>query len=171
MRMEVYIASPLGFSEAGRAFYHETLLPMLKGAGYAVLDPWALTDPALIADIRAMPCGMPRIAAYRALNQRIGKTNTDAIDRCDAMLAVLDGVDIDSGTAAEVGYAYAKGKPIVGYRGDFRLSSDNEAAAVNLQVEYFIIASGGEIVTEWPAIARAMKALHPVSLQTVQRVP
>ena len=39
------------------------------------------------------------------------------------------------------------GKPILGYRGDLRLAADNEGASVNLQVEYFIRQSGGDIVT------------------------
>jgi hypothetical protein len=60
---------------------------------------------------------------------------------------VLDGVDVDSGTAAEIGSGFAKGKKIIGYRGDFSLSADNEGSIVNLQVEYFIEASGGAIVT------------------------
>ena len=62
---------------------------------------------------------------------------------------MLDGVDVDSGTAAEIGYAFARGKLIVGYRGDFRLSADNEGGTVNLQVEYFIRESGGTIVTRY----------------------
>jgi nucleoside 2-deoxyribosyltransferase len=62
------------------------------------------------------------------------------------VFAVLDGTDVDSGTAAEIGYAFAKGKPILGYRGDFRLSADNDGSIVNLQVEYFIRASGGTII-------------------------
>jgi len=37
-----------------------------------------------------------------------------------------------------IGFAFAKGKPIIGYRGDLRLSGDNDGAIVNLQVEYFI---------------------------------
>ncbi len=64
-------------------------------------------------------------------------------------MAVLDGADVDSGTAAEIGYAFARGKRIVGYRGDFRLSADNEGSIVNLQVEYFIRASGGAIVEHY----------------------
>ena len=71
------------------------------------------------------------------------------------MLAVLDGVDVDSGTASEVGYAFARGKRIVGYRGDFRPAAENEGCTVNLQVEYFIRASGGTIVTKIDAIADA----------------
>jgi nucleoside 2-deoxyribosyltransferase len=64
------------------------------------------------------------------------------------VFVVLDGVDVDSGSAAEVGYAFAKGKPILGYRGDFRLSADNEGSTVNLQVEYFIRQSGGDMISQ-----------------------
>ena len=77
----------------------------------------------------------------------MGKRNAEAIRSSDGMIAVLDGVDIDSGTASEIGYAYGLGKLIAGYRGDFRLSADNEGSTVNLQVEYFIRSSGGKIVT------------------------
>ena len=70
---------------------------------------------------------------------------------------------MDSGTAAEIGYAFARGKPIIGYRGDLRLSSDNVALTVNLQVEFFITESGGEILlsaSPIPAtLARVVKAL------------
>jgi uncharacterized damage-inducible protein DinB len=72
---------------------------------------------------------------------------------------VLDGVDVDSGTAAEIGYAFARGKPIVGYRGDLRLAADDEALTVNLQVEYFIRASGGDIVATLGEIPGALAAL------------
>jgi nucleoside 2-deoxyribosyltransferase len=71
---------------------------------------------------------------------------------------VLDGTDVDSGTASEIGYAYARGKLIVGYRGDFRLSSDNEGGIVNLQVEHFIRASGGTIVSKASEIAEAFSS-------------
>ena len=72
------------------------------------------------------------------------------------VLANLDGQDVDSGTAAEIGYAFAKGKPIIGYRGDLRLSSDNVGLTVNLQVEFFIRESGGEIVTSASTIPAAL---------------
>jgi len=72
------------------------------------------------------------------------------------MVAVLDGPDVDSGTAAEIDYACARGKPIIGYRGDFRLSADNIGSTVNLQVEYFIAASGGRIVKSTATINEAL---------------
>lgn len=68
--------------------------------------------------------------------------------------------------AAEIGYAYAVGKRVVGYRGDFRLAADNIGSTVNLQVAYFIVASGGTIVTKSPDIlcVLAFEALEASSL-------
>jgi nucleoside 2-deoxyribosyltransferase len=153
----IYVASPLGFSEAGRHFLDAVLLPLLRRLGFEVLDPWALTDPGRIAAVQALPEGPSRREAWRALNLEMAETNRAAIDRAQAMLAVLDGVDVDSGTAAEIGYAFARGTRIVGYRGDFRLSADNEGAAVNLQVEYFIRASGGTIVARVADLEPALR--------------
>jgi nucleoside 2-deoxyribosyltransferase len=104
-----------------------------------------------------MPDGPERREAWRRLNVKIAGRNAAALDECDAVVAILDGVDVDSGTAAEIGYAFAKGKPILGYRGDFRLSADNEGATVNLQVEYFIRQSGGDIVKSLAELPRALE--------------
>jgi nucleoside 2-deoxyribosyltransferase len=158
-RARVYLASPLGFSEAGRHFYAGVLLPLVRDLGCEVLDPWALTEPARIEAVRAMPEGRERREAWQRLDREIGQNNRAAIDRCHAMVAVLDGSDVDSGTAAEIGYAFAAGKLIVGYRGDFRLSADNEGGLVNLQVEFFIRESGGTIVTRYEELAPALRAL------------
>ena len=53
----------------------------------------------------------------------------EAIDRCDAVVAILDGPDSDSGTCVEIGYARALGKPIIGIRTDFR---DGEVHGINV---------------------------------------
>jgi nucleoside 2-deoxyribosyltransferase len=156
-RHRVYVASPLGFSEAGRDFYRRRLVPHLRRLGYRVLDPWSLTSPRRIAAVTAMRYGSAKRAAWARLNREIGATNRRALAQADGVLAVLDGTDVDSGTAAEIGYAVALGKPVVGYRGDFRLSADNEGALVNLQVEYFIRVSGGTIVTRTGALAAALR--------------
>jgi nucleoside 2-deoxyribosyltransferase len=153
------MASPLGFSQAGRHFYAGVLVPFVRGLGYEVLDPWALADAGRIAAVQAMPYGTARREAWRALDREIGATNRAAIDAAHGVVAVLDGVDVDSGTAAEIGYAFARGKLIVGYRGDFRLSADNEGSTVNLQVEYFIRESGGTIVERYEDLAPALASL------------
>lgn len=46
------------------------------------------------------------------------------MDRSDVLAACLDGCDSDSGTAFELGYAYAKKLPIVGVRTDFRRNQE-----------------------------------------------
>ena len=132
---------------------------MLEGMGHAVLDPWLLIDPKEFDRVRQMPYGIERRDAWRMLNARAADTNRRAIDDCQAVFAVLDGVDVDSGTSAEIGYAFARGKKILGYRGDFRLSADNEGATVNLQVEYFIRESGGDIVFSLSEVREALKKL------------
>ena len=48
----------------------------------------------------------------------------EEIAAADALVAVLDGADADSGTAFEVGYAYARGVPVVGLRTDYRAGQD-----------------------------------------------
>ena len=144
---KIYLASPLGFSEAGRKFYYEQLIPLLVKKGLKVVDPWLLTPESEIKRIIQMEYGPEKKAAWKEMNIRMAETNRSAIDSAEGMLAVLDGVDVDSGTASEIGYAFGIGKVIIGYRGDFRLSADNEGSRVNLQVEYFITKSGGDIAT------------------------
>jgi nucleoside 2-deoxyribosyltransferase len=152
--MKVYTAGPLGFSEAGR-IVHERIVKTLQDRGCTILDPWTY-NPNEIRQVLDMPYGSQRKAAWERLNPLIGKANQSLIDESDLIFAVLDGVDVDSGTAAEIGYGFAKGKKIVGYRGDLRLSSDNEGAIVNLQVEYFIRASGGTIFFSLADLADAL---------------
>lgn len=50
--------------------------------------------------------------------------NLALLDRCDAVAANLNpfrGQEPDSGTAFELGYAYARGKRLYGYLSDFRI--------------------------------------------------
>ena len=54
-RVRVYMASPLGFSEAGRHFYHSVLIPFVSSLGYEAVDPWVLTDPEKMETVRRMP--------------------------------------------------------------------------------------------------------------------
>jgi nucleoside 2-deoxyribosyltransferase len=160
VKVRIYLAGPLGFSEAGRHFYNGVLVPFVQDLGYEVLDPWAMTDPQTIQAVQAMPYGPAKREAWRKLNLEMGATNRAAIDDAQAVVAVLDGPDVDSGTAAEIGYAFARGKLIVGYRGDFRLSADNEGSVVNLQVEFFIRQSGGGIVDHYRDLEPSLRSLR-----------
>ncbi len=128
----VYVASPLGFSVPTRLFYETELLAALAAAGFAVLDPWQLSPGS---DVHEPVDPMA-----------IGEKNARMIEKAHAVLAVLDGTDVDSGTAAEIGYAAALGRSVVGYRTDIRQTGE-AGAVVNLQVEYFIRVSGGRITS------------------------
>jgi len=157
MRKQIaYLAGPLGFSEVGKKFCDETLKPAIAKIGIKILDPWELTSTELINSAQNLPYGQERKDKWSSVNYVIGKNNAEAIKKCDLIIAVLDGPDVDSGTAAEIGYGSALGKPTIGYRGDYRLSKENDGGTVNLQVEYFIHQNGGEIVTSLSSLEVAL---------------
>lgn len=154
----VYVASPFGFSEPGRHYLAEVLHPRLIGAGWSVLDPWE--DPTgLVAETMALPPGPARREALVRMSRAIGERNRSLLAEAAVVLAVLDGSDVESGTAAEVGWAAAQRIPVVGWRSDFRLA-EHEAAPVNLQVEDFVLASGGRMVATLDEAVTALDALR-----------
>lgn len=158
MAPKVYVAGPLGFTKAGASYYSGVLLPRVRAAGLEPLDPWDL--PREIRDVFELPRdSAERRARLGETNRAVGRRNAEMIHVCDGVLAVLDGDDVDSGTAAEIGYAAALRKPIVGLRDDLRVTGDNEATLVNLQVEWFIIESGGSLETDLDAAIAALARL------------
>jgi nucleoside 2-deoxyribosyltransferase len=142
----IYLAGPSGFTEPGRRYHEELLAPALVAAGFAPLDPWLIPGDPFGAALE-LPPGAERVAALREANRAAGARNEALIRSCTGVLALLDGTDVDSGTAAEIGFAAALDIPTVGLRTDFRPAGDNEAAVVNLQVEHFIQTRGGVITT------------------------
>jgi nucleoside 2-deoxyribosyltransferase len=134
----LYVASACGFSEAGRVFLRE-FYQRLRDAGFEVEDPW---DGIMGLKQEEVLKGVEKADHDAAM--KIGAENRNKMDASDVMIAILDGTDIDSGTASEVGYFFAKGKRVIGYRGDFRAAGDS-GGVVNLQVQWFIESSGGKI--------------------------
>jgi len=55
--------------------------------------------------------------------------NVQELKACDLVLAIVDGPDVDSGVAWEMGYAYAQGKPVIALRTDFRQSGETTLPA------------------------------------------
>lgn len=142
----IYLASPLGFAASTQAFMEQAVARLSDIV--QVENPW---DDVRFVDefnvIAQLDSYAERVSRLTEVNTELGRSNAERIDRSDAVFAVLDGVDVDSGTAAEIGYAFARGKQVYGLRTDFRLAGDNLGATVNLQVEYFITASGGRVAT------------------------
>jgi nucleoside 2-deoxyribosyltransferase len=159
-RKRIYLASPLGFAHSTRGFMAELASALREVV--EIENPW--DDDTFVEEFAAVEridSMAERLQRLGRVNHELGRRNVERIDRSDGLFAILDGVDVDSGTAAEIGYAFACGKHVCGLRTDFRLAGDNQGAIVNLQVQYFIEASGGSVVTEpdaFVALAQAFSA-------------
>ncbi|ODV49272.1 nucleoside 2-deoxyribosyltransferase-like protein [Methanohalophilus euhalobius] len=120
---EIYLAGPL-FSEAEKNF-NEQLTEKIESAGYDVFLPQRDST-----DTKSMRKEQDAAELFRR--------NSEAIDRADLVIAILDGgSDVDSGTAWEIGYAYAKNIPVMGMRTDFRTLGIE--GTVNLMIEKTLI--------------------------------
>ena len=86
----------------------------------------------------------------------------DAMDGVDAVLAVLDGAAVDSGVAWEVGYAYARGLPVVGVRTDFRPGAERGMnLMLSRSIRYMVreFAFQEDVLPLAKAVARRLKQI------------
>jgi nucleoside 2-deoxyribosyltransferase len=150
-RPRCYVASPLGFSEAGRAYYEGRYLPALAEHVEPV-DPWALTPSAEFDAATAAGRG-------HAFAIDVGARNARAIRDAPLLIAHLDGQEVDAGTAAEVGYATAAGVICLGMRSDLRRSGE-PGMRVNLQLEAFVVLSGGFIAASLDELVARLAELR-----------
>jgi nucleoside 2-deoxyribosyltransferase len=111
--------------------YNSRITAALRESGHEVFLPQREAD-RIRAENPERPDEDP--AAHREL---IGRLTYNAclkgIEASDLLIALLDGTDVDSGTAWEVGYAYAKGIPILGVRSDKRAT---QRGPVNIMIAY-----------------------------------
>lgn len=142
----VYLAGPSGFTEPGLAWHNNVLIPAVLQAGLVPMDPWG-NQSAIHEVLTTMDFGAERRDALRVANLEQGRYDLSLVRGSRAILAVLDGCDVDSGTALEIGYGFALGLLIVGLRTDIRGSGDNEGSEVNLMIETCIEDSGGIYTT------------------------
>jgi nucleoside 2-deoxyribosyltransferase len=85
----------------------------------------------------------------------IFQSNLKALDECKIMVAILDGPQVDDGTAWEVGYHYARGGKIVGIRTDFRKAGETALSKVNAMIE----GSCMDIVSSLDLLASKLKEI------------
>ena len=109
-----YVAGPL-FDE-GERWWIEQVDALVAEAGFVTFLPHRDNPPKDEHNVRA-----------------IFENDKRCIDECDVVVANLNGVLTDDGTAWELGYAYAKGKYIIGLHTDWRMRFANEV--VNLMME------------------------------------
>jgi len=113
----VYLAAPL-FSEPERA-YNLLVAGQMRDNFFDVFLPQEAGDDS---DTR-----------NKEEQVRIFSENLRALKNADIIVAIIDGADADSGTAWEMGYAFAHGKQVIALRTDFRRSGNHEK--VNLMLE------------------------------------
>lgn len=142
----IYLSAPL-FNASERGFnlrLRERLLPFVD-----VYLPQL--DGSLLAD--AVASGVP----YRVAADQIFSADTSAINRCDALLIVLNGRSVDEGAAFELGVAWALDKPCVGFKDDARqllASGDNPMIAQALDAVFCNLDEVGAWASSFPARER-----------------
>lgn len=82
----------MGFSEACRDFYYGRLLPLVRESGLGALDPW---DTGM-----EIPDPQAQKEVWGRFNMFIWRAQQRGNRSADGVLAVLDGTDVDSGTAS-----------------------------------------------------------------------
>ena len=139
-----------------------TIIPSIERDSFKVLNPWESFESFSLSvkEIYSLSEIPKQNELLKNLNKDLSIKNEKMLQQAEIIVAVLDGADVDSGVAAELGYACALGKKIIGYRSDFRVSGDNSAAIVNVQIEYFINKSGGKIVRDVGELSEALNELR-----------
>lgn len=117
----IYQAGPL-FTGAEK-MWHKKFSARLEQAGHKVIWPGDLLTDRQIADAGANATGL------------IFEACRKGIERATCVVALLDGAQVDDGTAWEIGYAYAKGLPVYGIRTDFRRAGETRHSRVNSMIE------------------------------------
>lgn len=139
--MKLYFAGPL-FSAAERD-WNAALAGRLRAAGHEVFLP------------QDQEKGMDAAGIFA--------TDVAGIDWAEALVAIMDGPDPDSGTAWECGYAHGK-KPVVLVRTDFRDSGGpgmaynamlTASATIRLDLAF------GDMDTVEAAVLDALRRLEP----------
>ena len=111
-----YVAGPL-FDE-GERWFIEKVDALVQDCGYDTFLPHRDNPPKTADNV-----------------ELIFQNDKGGIDRCDVVVANLNGIMTDDGTAWEMGYAYAHGKFIIGLFTDWRARFPAPNEVVNLMMQ------------------------------------
>jgi len=129
-RYRVYLAAPL-FSEAERIF-NSSVAGLMRANLFDVHLPQEAGDDSDMRSIQEQ--------AWLFL------FNKKALENSDFIVAIIDGADADSGTAWEMGYAFAQGKPVIALRTDFRRVGQHEQVNLMLEQSAKVVGSTEELL-------------------------
>ncbi len=149
--MKLYLAGPL-FTQAERS-WNRHLADLLTSGGHDVFLPQA--EIGAIATLDA---------------ESVFRLDVDGVRSADAVVAILDGADPDSGTSFECGLAFAIGTPILLVRTDFRAGGDGlpgqKLGTVNLmlaQAASAVVSRTDPLATLAEVAADILRALETLS--------
>ena len=125
--MTIYLAAPL-FSDMERDYIDNIVLDISRELHLDPLEDFYVPH---------------RDNKYNLNSDYIYDENIKNLNDCDIMIAVLDGKDIDSGTAFEVGYFEAQEKPIFGILTDKRSYDENNDLNQKLNIMIYGSCSYG----------------------------
>lgn len=136
MPKSVFISGPI-FSE-GEIWFIKQVASVVESLGFKAL--WAfMEERELLIDKKL---------AGKEWTEKVYAFVTERIDKCDFVVAILDGVDVDSGTAWEIGYAVSKGKKVIGIKTDERIYAKDQAVNLMIQESVKIVKSLEELMDE-----------------------
>jgi nucleoside 2-deoxyribosyltransferase len=127
-RSPVYLAAPL-FSDAERA-YNLALRDLFTDHGYPVYLPQE-TGEGLAGPER---------------DEAVFSSHIAALEEAPCVVAVCDGADTDSGTAWEMGYAAAKGIPVIALTTDRRRPWAGKRVNLMIRRSSEVVGTPGEVL-------------------------
>ena len=102
--IRIYIAGPL--FNAHERNYLELIASELEGSGYKCFLPHRDQSGIDESELEGTNMG-------QATKDKIFNADLTALKEADLTVALITGYDIDSGTAAEIGFTYANNRPII----------------------------------------------------------
>ena len=145
-RYRVYLAAPL-FSEAERSF-NTSVARLLGQHLFEVHLPQEIGDDSCTRDNREQ--------------DKLFARNRTALEQSDFIVAIIDGADADSGTAWEMGYAFARKKPVIALRTDFRRVGRHEQVNLMLEHSAKVVGSVEEVLEalQSPSVRELSPGMH-----------
>ncbi len=141
----IYIAGPL-FSDHERA-YLEHIVEEIAGA--------CLLDPQADFFLPHRDAGDLGISGER---DEMFDADVEALRSAKFVVALLDGQDVDSGTAVELGYAYGSGKAIFGLLTDRRSRDSKGGFRINNMI-WGVCGQGRRIFKDIQSLAAAVRGM------------
>ena len=116
LKKKIFLASPF-FNDRERDFNKKTAVTLRKN-GFEV---WLAQEAPFIKN------------GTMEEKRKLFDIDISALKSSDVVVAILDGLEVDSGTAFEIGYASALDKPVIALKTDYRTFSKIEN--INLMLE------------------------------------